>query len=79
MKKIFGFIWIFITVIVFASCGMKECTCVSKNLIIAADTVYSDVTDTVNDFTHGNCDDFETSETIMIDTNITLYRTVTCD
>ncbi len=79
MKKLIGFIWIIIAVIAFASCGMKECKCFSTNVIKQADTLVSNITDTVSNFTRGDCQEFEKSETYTMDTNIVIYHTVVCE
>jgi hypothetical protein len=78
MKKTIGLICFISAVISFASCGMKECRCISANVVMQGDSLINNETDSVSNFTRGVCDEFNKDETHTMDTNITVHHTVLC-
>ncbi len=79
MKKIKSFILVTAAVLCFTSCGMKECKCVSTNQITKNDSLIEFRTDTVSNFTRGNCDEFNVDETMQMDTNIIIHHILLCE
>lgn len=61
-----------------ASCSMKECECYSTNIFTQDDVFIQAATDTVNNFTRGECEEFNKDETFVMDSNIVVHHTILC-
>lgn len=78
MKKIICSLILLACVIGLISCGMKECKCLSNNIITEDGIIIDNTTDTVNNFTRGDCEEFNMEEEMALDTNIFIRNIVTC-
>lgn len=78
MKKTIAFFSLIICIAAFSSCGMKECRCYSTNRVTQNDSIIENITDTVPNFTRGNCEDFNKEETLSIDSVTFIHHTLTC-
>ena len=80
MKKITCFILLIICIIGLSSCGMKECECYSTNIVKKADTLVQNTTDTVTNFTHGDCTEFNLDSVYVLNDslNIRVYHSILC-
>lgn len=78
MRKGFGIIMVLAIIICMASCKMKECKCYSTNVLTQNDSIVQTATDTVNDFTRGECEDFNEEESLTMDSNTVIHHTIFC-
>lgn len=78
MKKIVCFITFATCLLGLSSCGMKECKCYSTNVITQNDSIIQDATDTVSNFTHGTCEEFNKDEIFQMDSNTTVHHSIIC-
>ena len=78
MKRIISLLTLLAFVIGFSSCGMKECKCYSTNVITQNDSIIQNETDTVNNFTRGNCEEFNKDEVLTMDSVTTVHHSIFC-
>lgn len=78
MKKIVVILCTIAGILCFASCGMKECNCISTNVVTLNDSIISNEIDTVNNFTRGDCESFNKDETFDMDSVRHVHHVVLC-
>lgn len=78
MKKIISLFTLLACGIGFSSCGMKECKCYSTNVITQNDSIIQNETDTVNNFTRGDCEEFNKDEVLNMDSVTTVHHSIIC-
>jgi hypothetical protein len=78
MKKIISLFILLACVIGFSSCKMKECECYSTNEVIQIDSVIKYEIDTVENFTRGNCEEFNKDEVIIMDSITKVHHSILC-
>ena len=81
MKKSVCVLGFAITTLLLNSCGMKECKCVDTNLSFINDSIDENNSrvDTVFNYTHSDCEQYNKKEILDIDTNRTIHHTVICE
>lgn len=79
MRKIIKSITFLACVLGLASCGMKECYCFSTNVITQNDSLIQNTTDWVENFTRGDCEDFNReNEVLQMDSVTFVKHSVIC-
>ena len=78
MRNIITSLTLLACVLGFASCGMKECECYSTNVITQNDSIIQDMTDTVDNFTRGDCEDFNKGEVLQMDSVTFVHHSIIC-
>lgn len=78
MRKYFCIISILAAILGLASCSMKECECYSRNVFTLNDSVVQAATDTVKNFTRGDCEEFNKEEVLVMDSNVLVHHTIYC-
>ena len=78
MKRIISLFTLLVCVIGLSSCGMKECKCYSTNVITQNDSIIQNETDTVNNYTRGNCEEFNKDEVLNMDSVTTVHHSIIC-
>ncbi len=78
MKKIAVILCTIAGILCFVSCGMKECNCISSNVVMQNDSIITNETDTVSDFTRGDCEDFNRDEVFVMDSVTNVHHTIIC-
>ena len=78
MSKLFCTFSILAIIICLASCSMKECECYSTNIFTQEDVIVQAATDTVKNFTRGECEEFNKDETLVMDSNVVVRHTIHC-
>ena len=78
MKKTIAILGLFLCMAGFYSCGMKECRCYTTNVIIQSDTLVKNETDTVSNFTRGECEDFNKEEVLTMDSTTFVHHSIIC-
>ena len=78
MKKVLGIIWVIAGILCLSSCSMKECKCISTNVVIQNDSIVSTEVDTVHNSTRGECEDFNIDEVENMETNIFIHHILEC-
>ena len=69
-----------VCIIGLSSCGTKECECYSTNIVKRADSLIQNTTDTVVNYTHGSCEEFNLDSVYVLNDSldINVYHTLRC-
>lgn len=78
MRKLFSIISVLAIIALLASCSMKECECYSTNVFTQDDVIVQAATDTVKNFTRGECEEFNKDEVLVMDSTVVVHHTIFC-